>query len=476
MKIGFGTIGSTACFQFVDRKKPIMPRFVALLFLLTHLSANDVCNAENPLKVFILAGQSNMVGWGDSLKLDDDLRNGNDHVLMFENGKWQPLKPFKKAQKNQEKYGMTEFSFGPEVAFGHAVSKAMPEESIGIVKFAVGGTSILTWKPDWSKEDADRVGQGRFGSLYKKLISKIELARKIRDIEIAGFLWLQGGRDMKNVAVAKEYLDNLKSLVAAIRKETGVADLPFLCGSVRRTDDPDDVSDLIPQRIDGPYPAVQWVVKAKSDAAKEIPNSRVVILRDIETHPMNVHYNTAGQLKVGKLFADAFLELESHIGGHTPQQILAMLGAKARNAITNQQLATYRRIFGFIDSNGDGQHSAQEFIEEGRYLTRQARQGIFRASDSSGDGIVSEDEYIDNRIITDEAKAMFVEMDANGDGKLTAEEVVNSGKINEKDLATAVFKSLDSDGNGELVVPEYLRVWGRWARIGKATQATVASE
>ena len=61
----------------------------------------------------------------------------------------------------------------------------------------------------------------------------------------------------------------------------------------------------------------------------------------------------------------------------------------------------YRRIFGFIDANGDGQLSKKEFIDDGRYLTRQARQGIFRASDSNGDGNVSEDEYIENRIITD---------------------------------------------------------------------------
>ena len=37
----------------------------------------------------------------------------------------------------------------------------------------------------------------------------------------------------------------------------------------------------------------------------------------------------------------------------------------------------YRRIFGFIDANDDGSLSTKEFIEDGRYMTRQARQGIF---------------------------------------------------------------------------------------------------
>jgi hypothetical protein len=41
--------------------------------------------------------------------------------------------------------------------------------------------------------------------------------------------------------------------------------------------------------------------------ATPIPNSKMVILRDIEKHPANVHYNMAGQLVAGKLFAEAFL-------------------------------------------------------------------------------------------------------------------------------------------------------------------------
>jgi Ca2+-binding EF-hand superfamily protein len=455
-----------------------MARHCILMVVLMVLVQGQPASAEAPskkLKVFILAGQSNMVGWGDSLKLSDDLKNGSDRVLMFEDGKWQPLRPFKKAMKNQEQFGMAEFSFGPEIAFGDEIAKACPNETIGIVKLAFGGTSILTWKPNWSKEDADRVGQGGRGSLYKKLMAKVDQARKARDIEIVGFLWLQGGRDMKDVAVAKEYLENLKSLVAAVRKDTGVPDLPFLCGSSRRTQDPDDISDIEPQKISGPYPAVEYVLKAQWDAQKQIPHARTVILRDIEVHPKNVHYNTEGQLKVGKLFAQAFLKSALRIGDHTPQQILVILGAKGRDAVTARQLASYRRIFGFIDADGDGQHSKKEFVDDGRYLTRQARQGIFRASDSNGDSIVSEAEYIENRIITDEAKAIFEAMDADDDGKLIRREFVASGKLKDENLAKAVFEVLDSNGDGELMVPEYLRVWGRWARSGRKAQAAVGN-
>jgi hypothetical protein len=143
-------------------------------------------------------------------------------------------------------------------------------------------------------------------------MDKVDAAKQSREIEIVGFLWLQGGGDMKKVDVAKEYLDNLKSLVAAVRKGTGVADLPFIYGSARIGEVPDDLSDLVPKLMDGRYPAAQWVLKAQFDAQKAIPNSKMVILRDIEKHPANVHYNTAGQLVVGKLFAEAFLCQSEH--------------------------------------------------------------------------------------------------------------------------------------------------------------------
>ena len=45
---------------------------------------------------------------------------------------------------------------------------------------------------------------------------------------------------------------------------------------------------------------------------------------------------------------------------------------------------------------------------------------FFRAADSDNDGFVTEAEYVENRVITDEAKEIFDDMDADGDGRLTA--------------------------------------------------------
>ena len=152
------------------------------------------------------------------------------------------------------------------------------------------------------------------------------------------------------------------------------------------------------------------------------------------------------------------------IGGVSTREILQLFGAKGRHGGTERELANYRRVFGFTDADRDGRHSKKEYIENGAYLTPQSRQGIFQASDSNNDGFVSEAEYVENRLITDEAKLIFSDMDANGNNRLTAKELLASGKLKDEKLANGVFKALDTNEDGELVIPEYLRVWGRWAR------------
>jgi Ca2+-binding EF-hand superfamily protein len=168
---------------------------------------------------------------------------------------------------------------------------------------------------------------------------------------------------------------------------------------------------------------------------------------------------------VSVVFAQPYTgKKKERIGGHSPRQVLNLFGYQGVLGITDQQVAGYRRVFGFGDVNRDGRHSKQEYIEDGFYLTKQARQGIFRASDSDGDGFVTEVEYVINRMITDEAKEIFHKLDTNKDNKLTAKEIIASGKFKDEKLARKVFTAMDINGDGSLVIPEYLRVFGRWAR------------
>ena len=290
---------------------------VSLVFALCAIGvmsakAQEAAPSGRKIKVFILSGQSGMAGFGRSHELPDALRNGNDRVLMFEGGKWQPLRPFHVyAEKYRKKFGLTEFSFGPEIPFAHAIAKACPNETIGIVKQAAGGTGVLAWHPNWTREQAERTKNARRGNLFKALTDKVKAACASRECELVGFVWHQGARDMSFVDVAKGYLPNLKAMVAGVRKEVGAEDMPFLYSTHRPSEAniPDDLSDVVPTVVEGRHPGAMWVLKAQWDAQQAIPNAKMVILRDLEKHPKDQHSNTAGNLQLGRIFAKAYLDM-----------------------------------------------------------------------------------------------------------------------------------------------------------------------
>lgn len=165
---------------------------------------------------------------------------------------------------------------------------------------------------------------------------------------------------------------------------------------------------------------------------------------------------------------DAIEENPTMVGGASVAVILAKLGAELEHGVTSGQLSAYARQFESIDRDGDGRHSGTEFIENGRYLTPQARRAIFSAADTDGDGMVTNAEYVLNRIITDEARALLQAMDDDGDGIVDMAEFIAraAGKLSDEVLAGQVFAALDTNRDGKLLIPEFLRVWGTWARTG----------
>jgi hypothetical protein len=66
---------------------------------------------------------------------------------------------------------------------------------------------------------------------------------------------------------------------------------------------------MVPTEIEGIRPGAMWVLKAQWDAQQAIPNAKMVILRDLEKHPEDFHTNTAGLLELGRLFAEAYLDM-----------------------------------------------------------------------------------------------------------------------------------------------------------------------
>ncbi len=201
--------------------------------------------AADPVKVFILAGQSNMEGAGRiegdpghnegkgslSYLADNDpkyahLRKGasgwaeREDVSIWYLGRKGKLAPG---------FGARNSSIGPELGFGHVMGEAL-DAPVLLIKTAWGGKSL-------AKDFRPPSSGGETGPYYSEMITHVKtvlenLKREFPQYkdgyEIAGFGWHQGWNDGCDMAMSKEYETNLKNLIRDVRKELGVENLPFV--------------------------------------------------------------------------------------------------------------------------------------------------------------------------------------------------------------------------------------------------------
>ena len=200
---------------------------------------------KSPLKIFLLAGQSNMEGQGiidgmgkgtlETLSKNPESAPRYKH-LLDKDGKWAVREDVWCAYG--EKGGLTVGGFaasgciGPELGFGWATGDYI-ENQVLLIKIAVGGTSLAqNWRPPSSG--------GEVGWLYKAVLDAVKnLPTTLKTdfpnydgkgYEIAGFGWHQGWQDGCAQNMADEYEKNMVNFIKDIRKDLGLPNLPFVIG------------------------------------------------------------------------------------------------------------------------------------------------------------------------------------------------------------------------------------------------------
>lgn len=228
----------------------------------------------------MLAGQSNMMGQGNSAELAPAYRRPPRNVTFYFNGYKTPLNRFK--------------HFGPEIGFAYELARHFPNDEIKLIKFAVGGTSLFAWAPNWNPNKANLTKNASAGPLFKKLLKTTRIQFNEDNSELAGILWMQGEADASHAGAAKQYAGGLSRFVKTLRRELHSPNTMFIMGSINP-----------PLKF---FPYTPMVRKAQKIAASQIRNLRLISTDDLEKRNDHLHYNTKGQLELGKRFARAFIK------------------------------------------------------------------------------------------------------------------------------------------------------------------------
>lgn len=231
------------------------PRFATTLsaVLAFFAVAPGVAAAEqagkSPLKVFILAGQSNMEGQG-AIRLNPDRNQGRGSLeylvkdpatadrfahTVDENGEWVVRHDVWIWRLGRQGgltvgYGARNDRIGPEFQFGHLLGDHFDSQVL-IIKTAWGGKSLaVDFRPPSSG--------GQVGPFYTEMMNHIrEVLKNLKTHfpdydggghQIVGFGWHQGWNDGCNAGHVAQYEENLANLIRDVRKQLGVADLPFV--------------------------------------------------------------------------------------------------------------------------------------------------------------------------------------------------------------------------------------------------------
>lgn len=221
-------------------------------------------NNPKGVKVFILSGQSNMIGRGRTDKglNDEDGAPGslrhmvhtdptNYGHLVDENKKWKDLANVKFWWNRQDintgnryikgnltvGYGAGPDAIGPEYGVGWALGQHFKDQPVLIIKTAWGGKDLFT---DFRSPSAVARRGGKVGAYYILMMNQVREVLDNLDTEfpewkgkgyqIAGFGWHQGWNDNMNPMMVEAYEANLVDFIKDLRAEFGHPTLPFSIG------------------------------------------------------------------------------------------------------------------------------------------------------------------------------------------------------------------------------------------------------
>ena len=273
--------------------------FLVFSLILFCLPNGNSAEKDATLRVFIFAGQSNMVGSDSRVR---DIKNfppflGIENVQKNIKFSYLIGRENKTASNGWVDLQPVNNIVGPELSFAREVSQAI-KDPIAIIKCAAGGTHLGgDWNPD------KPIGFKMY-PLALKLIrdSLAGLDRNGIRYRIEGFIWHQGENDMFEENYMPNYGKNLKNFIAKWRRDLSSPKLKFYIGELcTKTIWGMDLRPRMYSISQG-----QREVTEADPLAEYIPTSHIGVEVG-EPVGLHYHYGTLGQLQHGINYADSYL-------------------------------------------------------------------------------------------------------------------------------------------------------------------------
>jgi hypothetical protein len=177
---------------------------MSLVLAVGAAGAQPTTMPAKPYKLFLLIGQSNMAGRG---KIEEADRQPHPRVLkLTKDDTWAPaVDPL-----HFDKPSMVGVGLG--TTFGKTIAGALPDQIVGLIPCAFGGTSIDQW--------------AKGGNLYTEAVRRARAAMK--DGTLEGILWHQG----ETASNPATYAQKAGKLFADLREGLKTPDVPIVVGTL----------------------------------------------------------------------------------------------------------------------------------------------------------------------------------------------------------------------------------------------------
>ena len=315
---------------------------------------------SKPVQVYILLGQSNMVGAGRV----EPGRKGPEGSLQYAvaekglypylvdaEGDWTERQDVRNVRVmgsgsqgarllNNEWLTIKGRAIGPEIGIGHHLGNAI-DAPVLILKSCIGNRALgwdllppggagfeftdekgITWVHPGYKGSPEKWKQGEepkkikwyAGIQYdgdvaraRKVLAELDkYYPKAKEYEVAGFFWWQGDRDSRSAALASRYEQNLVHLIRQLRKDFNAPQAKFVCATLGQSEKGDTNNG-------GVVLDAMLAVDGKSGKHPEFKGN----VATVYTHPLSKggssggHYgsNAETYMNVGEAMGKAMVDL-----------------------------------------------------------------------------------------------------------------------------------------------------------------------